>query len=72
MLRRDIHRLFDDGLLSVNPMGLRIDVASDLIDYPQYASLHGQPLTTQLRTKQVEWLDKHWQEHREASQLDRT
>jgi hypothetical protein len=70
MLRRDIHRLFDDGLLSVNPARRRIDVASDLADYPQYATLHGQPLTTQLHDRQVEWLDKHWYEHREAPQLD--
>ena len=72
MLRRDIHRLFDDGLLSVNPTRLRIDIASYLTDYPQYASLHDQPLTTRLHTVQVEWLEKHWHEHREASPLDRT
>ncbi|GAA4714551.1 hypothetical protein APR04_004094 [Promicromonospora umidemergens] len=72
MLRRDIHRLFDDGLLSVNPMRLRIDVASDLDEYPQYANLHDQLLTTQLRTEQIKWLDSHWHEHREPSRLDRT
>lgn len=72
MLRRDIHRLFDDGLLAVNPTRFRIDVASDLAEYPQYASLHDQPLTTQLLTVQVEWLDKHWHEHREPSLLDRS
>ena len=72
MLRRDIHRLFDDGLLSVDPTRLRIDVASELAEYPQYARLHDQLLTTQLRTKQVEWLDSHWREHREGSLLDRS
>jgi hypothetical protein len=72
MLRRDIHRLFDDGLLAVNPTRFRIDVASDLAEYPQYASLHNQPLTTQLLTVQVDWLDKHWHEHREPSLLDRS
>jgi hypothetical protein len=64
MLRRDIHRLFDDGLLAVDPAKLRVDVASDLTMYPQYARLHGEPLTAQLRDAQVDWLDKHWHEHR--------
>lgn len=66
MLRRDIHRLFDDGLLSVEPGGQRIDVAPELADYPQYERLHGQELTVPLRDPQVEWLDKHWREHRQA------
>lgn len=65
MLRRDIHRLFDDGLLSVEPTRLRIDVAPDLSTYPQYAALHDRELTTELRTGQAEWLDRHWREHRE-------
>ncbi|WP_423463373.1 HNH endonuclease [Promicromonospora sp. MS192] len=64
MLRRDIHRLFDDGLISVDPGRLRIDVAPELAEYPQYQRLHGQGLEVPLRDPQVEWLDKHWQEHR--------
>lgn len=65
MLRRDIHRLFDDGLLAVEPSNLRIDVAPRLAGYPQYARLHDQPMTLLLRDEQVDWLDKHWNEHRE-------
>jgi ribosomal protein L37AE/L43A len=66
MLRRDIHRLFDDGLLAVDPARLRVDVATDLALYPQYARLHDEPLITRLRDVQVDWLGKHWAEHREA------
>ena len=64
MLRRDIHRLFDDGLLTVDPSRLRIDVAGDLARYSQYASLHDQPLRLRLNDQQVQWLDQHWSEHR--------
>jgi hypothetical protein len=53
-------------------MRFRIDVASELAEYPQYAGLHDQPLATQLRTEQVEWLDNHWREHRGLSPLDQT
>ncbi len=65
MLRRDIHRLFDDGLLAVQPLRLRVDVAPVLAAYPQYARLHDEPLTLRLKDEQVEWLGKHWNEHRE-------
>lgn len=64
MLRRDIHRLFDDGLLAVQPSRLRVDVAPGLATYPQYARLHDQPLTLHLRDEQVDWLGRHWDEHR--------
>lgn len=66
MLRRDIHRLFDDGLLAVQPDRLRIDVAPDLAAFPQYARLHDEPLTLRLRNEQIDWLGKHWDEHRSA------
>lgn len=64
MLRRDIHRLFDDGMLAVEPARLRIDVAPHLAIYPQYARLHDERLTLRLKDEQVEWLGKHWDEHR--------
>lgn len=68
MLRRDIHRLFDDGLLAVEPSSLSIDVAPTLSEYSQYARLHGAPMTLRLRDEQVDWLGKHWVEHREGTQ----
>lgn len=67
MLRRDIHRLFDDGMLAVEPTRLHVDVAPDLAKYPQYGRLQDKPLTLRLRDEQVDWLGKHWDEHRESS-----
>ncbi|GIG30224.1 hypothetical protein Cma02nite_28240 [Cellulomonas marina] len=67
LLRRDIHRLFDDGLLSVQPSRLCIDVAPDLAKFPQYGRLHGERLTLQLRSEQVDWLAQHWEEHRTST-----
>ncbi|MEK8226508.1 HNH endonuclease [Oerskovia sp. M15] len=64
MLRRDIHRLFDDGLIAVDPSRLQIDVGSELTMFPQYARLHDERLTVRLKDEQVDWLGKHWDEHR--------
>jgi len=64
LLRRDVHRLFDDGGLAIDPTALTIDVAPELSAYPQYASLHGQHLHVKVKDPQVEWLEKHWHEHR--------
>lgn len=64
MLRRDIHRLFDDGWLAVRPDSLKVDVASSLADFPQYAQLHEQRLKVDLTPRQAEWLERHWAEHR--------
>lgn len=64
LLRRDIHRLFDDGWLAVDPETLKVDVAASLESFPQYASLHDRQLRTRLRDPHVEWLAHHWAEHR--------
>ncbi|WP_062515858.1 HNH endonuclease signature motif containing protein [Demequina gelatinilytica] len=72
MLRRDIHRLFDDGLLAVDPTRFRVDVAPDLAAYPQYERLHGEPLTVGLRDEQVDWLAKYWDEHRSPLHAQRS
>ena len=64
LLRRDIHRLFDDGWLAVDPERFRVDVSHELESYPQYAGLHDRPLRVQLQAAQVDWLARHWAEHR--------
>lgn len=64
LLRRDVHRLFDDGWLAVNPDTLKVDVSPNLESYPQYVRLHERPLEVIPRTEHVEWLEKHWAEHR--------
>jgi predicted RNA-binding Zn-ribbon protein involved in translation (DUF1610 family) len=64
LLRRDVHRLFDDGWLAVEPSTLRVDVSASLEAFPQYAQLQDKPLQVDLHGTQIEWLDKHWKEHR--------
>jgi len=64
LLRKDLHRLFDLGLLAVNPATKLIDVNNSLEEYSLYYSLHGQPLQVQLNKKELAWLTKHWQLHR--------
>lgn len=64
LLRRDIHRLFDDGSLAVDPDRLQVDVSEDLESYPQYACLHDRRLSNRLHNDQVDWLARHWAEHR--------
>ncbi|MGH3086924.1 MAG: HNH endonuclease [Rubrobacteraceae bacterium] len=64
MLRRDVHRLFDDGSLAVDPANLHIDVSNQLEAYPQYAALHDRQLQAPLHAPQIEWIARHWTEHR--------
>ncbi|WP_144018648.1 HNH endonuclease signature motif containing protein [Demequina sp. NBRC 110051] len=66
ILRRDIHRLFDDGMLALDPLRLTVDVSGDLKRYPQYGRLHGNELKLDLREEQIAWLRQHWDEHRSA------
>lgn len=66
MLRRDIHRLFDDGLLAVNPGTLHVDVAPNLATHAQYAALQGNEVSFDVDDEQAQWLTRHWDEHRLA------
>ncbi|WP_405944153.1 HNH endonuclease [Streptomyces sp. NBC_00932] len=66
LLRRDLHRLFDLGLIAIRPDTLALDVATDVHGYPLYKCLHDQPLAiTALSNKQRTWIATHWQMHRE-------
>jgi len=71
LLRRDVHRLFDEGSLAIDPTALTIDVAPELSSFPQYARLHGEGLRVTVKDPQVEWLEKHWREHRGAAMQER-
>jgi hypothetical protein len=63
LLRRDLHRLFDQGLLAVAADGT-IDVADSLKPYELYAELHGQRLKVATTGGQRDWLALHWAEWR--------
>lgn len=58
LLRRDVHRLFDHGLLAVDASGL-IDVAAEVRNYPAYGDLHGSSINVKLTPRQQTWLDNH-------------
>ncbi|MEU9505302.1 HNH endonuclease signature motif containing protein [Micromonospora sp. NPDC048170] len=64
LLRRDVHRLFDQGDIAVDPHTLTISLREELLTYPGYAPLHGQPLATKLDRGHVAWIEKHWGQHR--------
>lgn len=64
LMRRDIHRLFDRGLLAISPTDGRIDVHPELAVYPQYAMLHGSPAQVEFNPGTRIWLEKHWAEFR--------
>jgi hypothetical protein len=67
LMRRDIHRLFDEGLLAVHPNTLHIDVHPDLAGYAEYARFHDKPLHPTPTEGQREWLRKHWEQMRPTS-----
>jgi ribosomal protein L37AE/L43A len=64
LLRRDIHKLFDDGLLAVHPETHLVSVAPMLRQFPQYATLQDRPLAVGLTEAQRQWLQQHWEKHR--------
>lgn len=67
LLRRDVHRLFDQGDIAVDPRTLTISLRDDLARYPGYAPLQGRPLATKLDRGHVGWIEKHWRQHRPDS-----
>jgi hypothetical protein len=64
MLRRDVHRLFDLGLLCVHPLTLAVDLHADLLRFPSYSALHGQKLGVPVSEASRTWLRSHWDTHR--------
>lgn len=63
-MRRDVHRLFDRGDLSVNPTSLTIDADSALRRFRDYKRLHGAPVRVPLNGGHQRWLAHHWRQHR--------
>lgn len=67
LLRRDVHRLFDLGLIAIDPDTLTLDVAPDTRKYADYAKLHGKPLTVPLTKAHTKWIAEHWTMHRSST-----
>jgi len=64
LLRRDIHRLFDLGLIAINPLAISVDVSTDIRDSPSYGVLHDQSVKVPLSPGHLEWIRMHWEFHR--------
>lgn len=64
LLRRDIHRLFDSGLIAINPETLCVDISQDLHEIDAYIHLKDMPLFVELNQGQKKWVSVHWKEHR--------
>jgi predicted RNA-binding Zn-ribbon protein involved in translation (DUF1610 family) len=64
LLRRDIHRLFDLGQITVDPATMTIDVGDDLSSFSEYSCLQGRPLQVPMTSGQRRWLEAHRRLHR--------
>lgn len=65
LLRRDLHKLFDEGLVAIDSKGV-IDVVQEIRHYPPYAAIHGLHLSIKLSKRQRYWVQLHWDEWRRA------
>lgn len=63
LLRRDIHRLFDLGLIAVEVATMTIEIAADIREFPHYSPFHGQRLNVDVKPREKRWLQIHWQQH---------
>ena len=64
LMRRDLHSLFDAGLLAVSHSSLTVDLAEELLGYASYAHLQGVTLSVELSDLETDWLRRHWDQHR--------
>ena len=63
MLRRDVHRLFDIGMISVLPEESTIQIHEDLRIYPAYQGLAGTPLKVEVSNRTQKWLALHYEQY---------
>ncbi|WP_198347027.1 HNH endonuclease [Nocardiopsis dassonvillei] len=68
LLRRDLHRLFDLGLIAVDPQAKSLHLTDDLKPYPEYAKLHGAQLAVSVTSEHIKWLTEHWTMHRTTAE----
>ncbi len=63
LLRRDLHRLFDLGLITVDPLNLRINIDKILHPYEYYYALQNKKLAIQISKKERKWFSLHQATH---------
>jgi ribosomal protein L37AE/L43A len=61
LIRRDIHSLFDENLITVDPKTLVIEVHEDLKNIQTYKELIGRKLQVKVTAKTKAWLETHWE-----------
>lgn len=59
LMRRDLHRLFDLGFITVDPDSLEIGISAELRGHRDYAALLGQRLKCPVAAETREWLRAH-------------
>jgi hypothetical protein len=63
LLRKDLHKLFDLGLIVVEPSTMTIRLSASLQKVPQYKGLDGTGLKVAINGQTKKWLKLHWDEH---------
>lgn len=64
LLRRDIHRLFDLGFLTVDIDSMKVEVDAELADFGSYQALAGAGLEVPITAASRAWLAAHREQHR--------
>lgn len=59
LIRRDLHTLFDFGLLTIDPVTLKVAIDDSLKPYPGYWALNGTHLKVEVSSLHKKWLEKH-------------
>ncbi|GII64227.1 hypothetical protein Skr01_43120 [Sphaerisporangium krabiense] len=68
LLRSDLHRPFDLGLIAVEPRTGTIDISAELAKFPAYSGLQGKPLSIEITADHLKWLAEHWNVHRSRTE----
>ena len=63
LLRTDVHRLFDLGLISINPSSKKVWVSEVVRSSPSYSELNGAAAHVALGKRELKWLKLHWAQH---------
>jgi len=60
LLRADVHRLFDDGQLTIDPLTRCVKLLGEAKDSPAYSHLEGSALRVDVSDAMRQWLSAHW------------
>ena len=63
LIRKDLHRLFDLGLITINPFDQTVVIANSLLTIEQYSVFAGKRINVPLSSEAQNWITDHWNEH---------